>query len=297
MNVTDKSKKTKKLMRATFTDVVIAAFLGVLAFIVIYPFYNAVLISLVSENEYVRTPFLMFPKKFVFDSYKTIIEQGTLFLGMRTTTLVTFFGVTYNMLLTVFCSYALTKEFPGKRAVLYLIIFTMYFSGGLIPYYLLIKDLHLMDNIFSMILPMGITFSYMTVIRRHFESIPPSLIESAKIDGANEIAILFRIVLPLSTPILATYVLYYGVDRWNEWWNGMLFIKSYEKQPLQLILRTIVMDVSTANASASSATGIIPFGEGIKMASTVVSMLPIMCVYPFLQKYFVAGLTVGAVKE
>lgn len=278
-------------------DVILIIFFLVLTMVILYPFYNAILISLVSENEYIRTPFLLFPKKIALDSYRYIIEKSMIFVGMRNTVFITVFGVLYNMLLTTICAYTLTKNFPGKKILSYLIIFTIYFSGGLIPYYLLIKNLHMMDSMMSMILPTGITFMYMTVIQRHFESIPSSLIESAKMDGANEIQILFKIVLPLSMPIIATFVLYYGVDRWNEWWNGMLFIKSIEKQPLQLILRNIVQDATTTNSSASSASGAMPFGDGIKMAGTVISMLPIMCIYPFLQKYFVSGIMVGAVKE
>jgi putative aldouronate transport system permease protein len=137
---------------------------------------------------------------------------------------------------------------------------------------------------------------YMTVLCKSFESIPPSLEESAKIDGANDITILFRIVLPLSMPILATFTLYYIVDRWNEWWFGMLYMKSPANQPLQLIVRSIVQGVSTmSEGSAASASQM--FGEGIKMASTVISMLPIMLAYPFLQRFFISGLVVGAVKE
>lgn len=289
--------KKNGLNRPKAIDYIFILLFIVLALIVLYPFYNAVLISLVSENDYVRTPFLLYPKRIVLSSYKYIIKKSVLFTGMKNTGILTAAGVLYNMALTVICAYVLTKEFPGKKLLLYLIVFTIYFTGGLIPYYLLIKNLGLMDTIASMILPTGINFMYMTVIRRYFENIPVSLIESAKIDGASEIRILYKIVFPLSLPIMATFALYYGVDRWNEWWNGLLFIKTIDKQPLQLILRNIVQDATATNSSASSASGMVPFGDGIKMASTVLSMLPIMCIYPFLQKYFVSGMMVGAVKE
>jgi ABC-type sugar transport system, permease component len=170
----------------------------------------------------------------------------------------------------------------------------MYFSGGMIPSYLLIKNLGLMDSLLSMILPTGVSFSYMIIIRKNFETIPKELEESASLDGAGHIRILFEIMLPLSLPVLATFALYYSVERWNEWWNGMLYIKSVGKQPLQLVLRNIIMDASSV--SDGTATDAIVFGDGVKMASMVLSMIPIMCVYPFLQKYFVSGLTSGAVK-
>lgn len=271
--------------------------LSVYVLIIIYPFYNSILISFVSQAEYIQTPFMLYPKKIVLDSYRYVYESGMLFSGMKTTTIVTLLGVTYNMLLTLLCAYVLSKPFPGRKFVSYMIVFTVYFTGGLIPNYLLIKDLNLMDNIFSMILPTGINFMYMTVLRKSFENIPKSLEESAKIDGANDITILYRIVLPLSLPIMATFTLYYGVERWNEWWNGMLFIKSTRLQPLQLILRNIIQEASTVSNGSGSSALTQPFGDGIKMASTIISMLPIMLVYPFLQKFFISGLVVGAVKE
>lgn len=287
----------RKLFRPRTSDYVLAVILTGLAILILYPFYNAVLTSIVTEVEYIRTPFLLFPKKIDLTSYRYIIEDGRIFMGMSVTTFVTVAGAAYNMFLTIICSYVLTKPFPGRKILSYMIIFTIYFSGGLIPYYLLMKNLQLMDSVLAMILPMGINFMYMTVIRRHFEEIPRSLLEAAKIDGAGDLRILTIIIVPLSMPILATFLLYYGVNRWNEWWNGMLFIKSVAKQPLQLVLRTIVQDATSANSDAGDAAGMVIFGNGIKMASTMVSMLPIMILYPFLQRFFIGGLTVGAVKE
>lgn len=285
--------RKKRLFRAKISDYVLSAILVVLALIILYPFYNAVLTSLVSETEYIKTPLLLWPKKIDLTAYEYIINDGKLVSGMMVTTFVTLVGASYNMMLTIVCSYVLTKPFPGRKFVTLMIIFTVYFTGGLIPYYLLISKLGLVDSVFSMVLPMGVNFMYMTVIRRHFEEIPASLLESAKIDGASELTILLRIVLPLAKPILATFLLYYCVDRWNEWWNGLLFIRTVSKQPLQLVLRTIVQDAS----DAENASGVVVFGSGIKMASTMFSMLPIMIIYPFLQRFFVGGMTMGAVKE
>lgn len=216
---------------------------------------------------------------------------------MKVTIFITLVGVLYNMLLTVSLAYGFSKQFPGRKFFLSMIVFTMYFSGGLIPFYLLIKDLKLIDNVFSMILPSGVSIMYMTVIRQNFESLPAELEESARIDGASDLTILFRILLPLSVPILVTFALYYGVERWNEWYNGMLFIQSFEKRPLQLVLRGIIQTTGQAMMTSDlQQYNITPFSEGIKMACIVVTATPIIAVYPFIQKYFVSGLTVGAVK-
>ena len=277
-------------------DIINAIVLVFFSLLILYPFYNSILVSIVPQHDYIRSPFMLYPKNLDFGSYNYILKTKTLLNSMQITVIVTFLGVIFNMLLSVICAYCLTKPFPGRKIVNYFIVFTMYFNGGLIPNYLLIRDLGLMDSVASMILPTGITFMYMIVIHNYFKSLPSELFESAKIDGANEWTILFTIVLPLSLPILATFTLYYGVDRWNEWWNGMLYIKSVDKQPMQLVLRNIIQDVSSNMDSASASSVDMPFDEGIKMASTVVTMLPIMILYPFLQRYFVAGLTIGAVK-
>ena len=213
----------------------------------------------------------------------------------RNSVFITVAGTLYSMLLTVLCAYALTKDIPGRRFVRFLIVFTMYFSGGIIPYFLIINGLGLTNSLWSMILPTGINVFYMLIVSNFFTGIPPSLEESAKIDGAGDFTILIRIILPLSLPILATFALYYAVDKWNEWWHGLLFIRKVEKQPLQLILRQIIQDAQFLSQQ------LLPgqekpdvYGDSIKMAAVVVTMFPIMMLYPFLQRYFLSGLTAGS---
>ncbi len=286
-----------KLNRLNAFDYILIVFLTVFALLILYPFYNSVCVSLVSQADYIKTRFMLYPRNITFESYFVIFKNGSIFDGMKVTLIITLVGVLYNMLLTVSLAYGFSKEFPGKKLFMMMIVFTMYFSGGLIPFYLLIKDLKLVDNIFSMILPSGVSIMYMTVIRQNFESLPAELEESARIDGANDLTILFRILLPLSVPILVTFALYYGVERWNEWYNGMLFIRSFEKRPLQLVLRGIIQTTGQAMVTNElEQYNITPFSEGIKMACVVVTMTPIILVYPFIQKYFVSGMTVGAVK-
>ncbi len=286
-----------KLNRLNAFDYILIVFLTVFALLILYPFYNSVCVSLVSQADYIKTRFMLYPRNITFESYFVVFKNGSIFDGMKVTLIITLVGVLYNMLLTVSLAYGFSKEFPGKKLFMMMIVFTMYFSGGLIPFYLLIKDLKLVDNIFSMILPSGVSIMYMTVIRQNFESLPVELEESARIDGANDLTILFRILLPLSVPILVTFALYYGVERWNEWYNGMLFIRSFEKRPLQLVLRGIIQTTGQAMVTNElEQYNITPFSEGIKMACVVVTMTPIILVYPFIQKYFVSGMTVGAVK-
>ncbi|MCL2058720.1 MAG: carbohydrate ABC transporter permease [Oscillospiraceae bacterium] len=289
--------KRGKLHKNTAFDYVNFVFTVLLAIVIIYPFYNSVLISFTPQADYVKTPFMLFPKNFTLDSYKIVFESRILFAGLRNTAIITLVGVCYNIFLTVLMAYCLNKDVPGKKFVVLAVIFTMYFSGGLIPFYLLIRDMGLMDNILSMILPTGISIMYMTVMRKYFAALPEELEESARIDGASDMLILFRIILPLALPMVVTFMLYYGVERWNEWWNGMLFIKSPYKQPLQLVLRGIIQTAGTTNlGSRFQEAGIVPFTDGVKMASITFTIIPVMCAYPFMQKYFVQGLAIGAVK-
>lgn len=284
-----------KPRKTTIGDLIIYGVLLVYGLMIIYPFYNAVLVSLVPRGIYLRNPFMLYPLQVTFNSYQYVLSRPSILNGFKTTGIIMIVGVLYNMVLTTTVAYALSKPIPGRKIFNLIIIFTVYFSGGLVPFYILIREVGLMDSISSMILPTGFSVFYMIVIRSFFMELPAELEESAKIDGANDITIFFRIILPLSLPILATFTLYYAVERWNEWWNAMLFIRSPEKFPLQYVIRTIVMEESS-DISSSAMDHMQTFSQGVRMASIIVCMLPVMCLYPFLQKYFIRGLTVGAIK-
>jgi putative aldouronate transport system permease protein len=189
------------------------------------------------------------------------------------------------------------KPLPGRRFFRFFMIFTMYFGGGLVPYYLLIKALGLMNTFWVMMLPSVISITYMLIISNGMSNIPAELTESALIDGAGELRILFQIILPLSLPILATFTLYYAVERWNEWYSAMLFVTRIEIWPLQYTLRKIISDANFVSTQAMTGEFRPPtYAEGVKMACIVVTVFPLMAVYPFLQRYFLTGLTAGAVK-
>ena len=174
----------------------------------------------------------------------------------------------------------------------------MLFNGGIIPLYLQMKEMGLTNTIWSVVLAGTVNVFYFVIMRNYFQSLPESLMESARLDGAGEWRILFDIILPLSKPIIATLTLFYLVDRWNEWYNALIFIRNTDLQPLQLVLRSIVMGSSIVNnvTSAAAMEQMQNFNMGVKMAAVIVTILPVMCVYPFLQKHFAQGVMVGAVK-
>ena len=294
-----KVKRVRKRRKIERFDVINICILMFLALLIIFPFYNAILISIVSEVEFIRRPFMLIPWEITLDSYRFIIFGGRgLLYGYRATLYVLFFGVPLNMFLTTCAAFVLSrKNFPGKGIFFFFIVVTMFFNGGLIPTYLTILHLGLNNSLWSVILLHGLNTFYLILCRNYMLSIPESMEESAKIDGANDIVILFRIMLPLCKPILATLVLFYAVDRWNEWFFSMLFIRSGNMMPLQVFLRNIVFVSLFEHRDAIMDDLTFFFGDGIRMAAIVVTMLPIMLFYPFVQKYFVKGIMVGAVKS
>ena len=293
------AKRKNKLNSWNWADVAIFAALTLFGLIILYPFYNTMLISVVSQSEYMSRPFMLWPKEFTLSSYKFVFSSPLIVSGFRTSLIVTVVGTIYSMFFTVTIAYALMKDFPGRGIFRGMLLFTMYFSGGLIPTYLLMKTLHLLNTIWVLIIPTGATVSYIILLQRFFEDVPSELEESAKLDGCTEVGVLFRIILPLSLPSLATFSLYYAVGRWNAWYDGMLYIKSVTKQPIQTVLRSVIQDANAIQGDnlATDLQADKVYAEGVKMAAVFVTMLPIMCLYPFLQKYFVSGLTAGAVKS
>lgn len=267
---------------------------------VLIPFWNVLVISLTSSAEYIQTPILIFLKHPTFSAYRTMLGDKRLLIGYSTTLKILLIGLPINILLTVTMSYALSRRsYPGKKFFLYFVMFTMFFSGGIIPLYLLVKELSLTNTIWAVILPGALNTFYMIITRNFFQSLPAALEESAEIDGAGNLTILFRIYLPLAMPILATIALFYAVDRWNEWYSAMIFIRTPTLTPLQLVLRSIVIEsqmVTGETTSVGAEIGQSKFALGTKMAAVFISMVPIMAVYPFLQKYFVKGVLIGAVK-
>lgn len=278
-------------------DAVLLVLLGLWALVILIPFINVVAISFSTQKAYVDTPLLLWPFDFTLESYEMLFQDGRIWIGYRTSFLLLVMALPINMLLTTSMAYGLSRRgFPGRKLLLKLILFTMLFHGGIIPLYLTIKSYGIMGSLWSVVLASGLNTFYMIIMLNFFSALPDSLIESAKLDGAGEWKILFRIVLPLSKPVLATVLLYYLVDRWNEWYNAMIFIRDGAKTPLQLVLRAIVLDSQTLDTVVTDSVDMYSFSIGIKMAAIVVTIIPVMCVYPFLQKHFAKGVMVGAIK-
>ena len=287
--------KANRIQKFTVYDAILIFLLALFGLSILYPFYNAVLVSIVPQQVYVRAKFMLWPTQVIWDSYVFVFKSRLIWSSMMNSIIVTTVGTAYNMVLTILCAYALTKPIPGRRFFRFLIVFTMYFSGGIIPFYLLIKDLKLMNSLAVMIIPTGIAIMYMLIISNYFNSLPPSMEESAKIDGYNDIQILFKIVIPISTPAFAAIALFYAVALWNEYFYATLFISTSKLYPLPVVLRQmIIQNQSLAEVGVQSAGSSY---EQFKMACIIISLIPVVVAYPFVQKYFTKGISLGAVKE
>jgi putative aldouronate transport system permease protein len=281
-------------------DAILFLVLTVFAVTIVFPFYTSIIVSIMSEHEYLRNPFTLIPKNPDLSSYETLINQGNIINGYKNTLIHLALGMPLSMIMTCTLAYALSKRnFPGKNLLFIFIMITMVFGGGTVPAFLNIKELGLINNRWSVVLSNGIGTFYVILVMNYIQTLPVSLFDSARIDGANEITILTRVVLPLSKPILATVGLFYMVDKWNEWYGSMLYLNKASLYPLQLELKQIIANAQILDdvmMTDSMYRSMPTFSMGIKMAAVVLTMLPIMCVFPFLQKYFVKGVTLGAVK-
>ena len=293
-------KKYRVGQRSTL-DIFIAVILGFMTLAAVFPFYQVVLLSFADMASYAKHPLYLLPYCFDLTGYKTIFEDPMFFTSLGVTLFITLVGTSLNMFLSVMGAYVLSRKYlMGRKVILNLIIFTMLFNGGLIPTYLVIKNLKLVNTVWAMILPCGISTYYLIIMKNYFMSLPDSLLEAARLDGANEWSILTRVVLPISVPFMATFILFYAVERWNEWYLANLYINKSALYPLQTYLRNVLISMSnTLNDIAKQ------FMQGhakvnstaVQMATIVVATVPILCVYPFVQRHFVKGVMVGGIKE
>ena len=280
--------------KATTADFLIAGFLFLLILAVVVPFINTIAISFSTQREYLNTPLLLIPREPTLNNYINLLGDERISIGYLTSLKILLLGLPINLFLTVSLAYGTSrKSYPGKRLILGAILL---FNGGILPLYLQMRELHLTNTIWSVILASGINVFYFVLARNYFCSLPEALIESAQLDGAGEWRILFSIILPISKPILATITLFYMVDRWNEWYNALIFIHDNSIVPLQVALRSIVMESNISSNTSSAQAAVRNFDMGIKMGAVMLTSLPIMCVFPFLQKHFAKGVMVGAIK-
>jgi putative aldouronate transport system permease protein len=273
--------------------------LALFGLLTLFPLYYVVIVSFTPYTEVLRNGgFLLIPHTFTLDAFKVIFTSGVVPRALGVTLLVTVLGTALNLAVTTLLAYPLSKKFlPGRNAVLMGIVFTMLFSGGLIPTFLTVKMTGLMNTIWALIIPGLVSTFNMLIMKTYFESLPQEVEEAAKVDGCGDVATLVKIVLPLSMPIMATLGLFYGVTHWNAYFPGIMYLNDRSLYPLQVVLRNMIITPSVSQELAVPQTQLSALPpESIKMATVVVAIVPVMLVYPFLQKYFIKGMLIGAVK-
>lgn len=271
----------------------------VLVVITLYPLIY-VAFSSISDGAQLLTHkgFLYRPLGFSLEAYKSVFKNPAILRGYRNTLFILVFGVCTNLVVTALGAYVLSrKNVMWNNVFMFIVVLTMFFSGGLIPMYLVVKGVGLIDSLWATILPFAVNTFNLIIMRTAFMAVPESLEESAKMDGANHFTILFKIIIPLSMPVIAVMILYYAVEKWNGWFYASIFLKDRNLYPLQLTLREILIANNTEMMSAgASQADQFQLGETIKYATIMVASVPILILYPFVQKYFVKGVMVGAVK-
>lgn len=278
-------------------DGLVTIVLVLLAVVCLYPMWYVVMASLTSSTELARTPgILLWPQKIVVGAYKMVFENPLLMGSFGNSIKILILALPINILLTVMCGYFLScTGMMWKNIMTGLLMFTMFFGGGLIPGYLNIRELRLLDTTWALILPGALSVYNAIICKTAIEAIPGSLKESAYIDGANDFHVIFKIIMPLIKPTLAVLLLYYGVGHWNSWFSASIYIKSNENLPVQNIIRSILLANSDLLGSTESDV-YNNYAETIKYAAIVITTVPVLCIYPFLQKYFAKGAMIGAVK-
>ena len=292
--------------KRTFSEQIVFAFIILfmiaLMIVTVYPLLYAVFASFSNPADLMMTrgAILKPVGDVTLAAYQAVMDNPMILVGYRNTLFYVLVGTGLNLVMTVLGAYALSrKNMMFKNWIMLGIVFTMFFGGGLIPRYLLVSQaLNLQDNPLALILPGAVGTMNLIILRTAFETVPVALEEAARMDGANDLQILWSVIIPTSLPALAVITLFYAVAHWNAWFDAMLFLRNREWYPLQLILREILISNSTATmTSGASASDVMPLGETIKYATIIVATLPILCIYPFVQRYFVKGVMIGAIKE
>lgn len=287
-----KSKYTK------LGDLVIVLICVILIFICLVPMLNVLARSLSDTKYLIRNEVLLWPRGLNFDAYKTVLSNDRYIHSLWFTALLTIGCTVLSLFMTVICAYPLTYDkLKGRKFFNGFILFTMYFSAGMIPHYVMLSNMGMLETVWVLVIPSCLSVYNMIIMRSSFYSVPESLREAAEIDGAGPIRTLVQIYLPLSKPVLATLALFYAVGRWNGFSDALLYIKkNRDLYPVQLYLYNILQNASSGEAAAQEGFAMPGLSETLKMASVMFATVPILLVYPWLQRYFVSGVTIGAVK-
>jgi len=280
-------------------NILVYGFLGFILIVTFIPLWNVFVLSLNDATDSMQGGFMLWPRKFSIDSYITVLSNPEIHSAAKVTILRTLIGIPYTVTIVSMTAYVLSKKnLIAKRAINFFFIFTMYFSGSLIPTYMVMKGLGLIDNFLVFILPLGMNVFWMILVRTFMEGLPDELEEAAQIEGANDIQIFLKIVIPICTPVLATIVLFVAIQQWNSWYDSYIYTYKPNLKTLPAVLVKILNQYQTKDmaATAKAATQGVT-AESIRMATTMVATLPIIMIYPLLQKFFLKGMLLGAVKD
>lgn len=290
--------KIKTSKKDQITQVMIYIFVGICGIVTLLPFLYVIAGSFATEKELTERAFFIFPHVISVNAYKYIIETREIFRGLKNSLFLTILGTAINMFLTTTFAYPLSKKhFKGRNLILNLVIITMLFSGGMIPTFLVIKRLGLYNSYWALILLGAISPFNMIIIKNFFQEIPTELEEAGIIDGCSDLDIFIKIVLPLSKPVIASIALFYAVGYWNDYFGAMIYLADSKKETVQIVLRRIVLLAGGIQAEMMDYDAMgVPPDKAVKMAATVVATIPILMIYPFVQKYFTKGVMIGAVK-
>ena len=297
-------KRYKKITRTPgewVLDIVKVVFLAFVVVVTVYPFWNIFIISINDATDAIRGGLYFLPRKLSLSSYAEILRRSTFLASIKVSVGRTLIGTPIAVLVTAMLAYPLSrKDLVGRKFWNLLFVFTMYFGGGLVPYYMVLKGIHMLNTFWVFIFPMMMSVYNMILIRSYIESMPDSLFEAAKIDGANDLVVFVKMVIPLSKPILMTVALFVAINQWNSWFDAYLYTSDQALKPMQSILVEILNQyqtgASTSQAMSNAKAGVTVTPDSIRMAATMVATLPIIMVYPFVQKYLVKGIMLGAVK-
>lgn len=294
------SNKIKRTPADAAVQVFLYVFVGLFALTTVLPFLYVLAGSFATEAELTERSFFIVPTTISINAYRYIIGDGTIFMGLKNSLIVTVVGTAINMIFSTTLAYPLSRsDFRWRNGITNMVIITMLFSGGMIPGYILVVNmLHLRDTFWALWLPGAVNAFNMIIIKNYFQGLPKELEEASHMDGASDLVIFIRVVLPLSKPVLASVGLFYAVGHWNAYFNSLLYITKPTMQVVQQVLRNIMNQANAAEMDTTLDFGAngTPPQKAVKMASTVVATVPILCVYPFIQKYFTQGVMVGAVK-
>lgn len=281
-------------------DIVNAIIMTLITIVIVYPLYYVLLASITDPTVVNTGKLLLYPEAPYIDGYKRAFSYAPLWTGYKNTLIYTFVGTIISLICTIPAGYALPRmDLPGRRVIMFLFTFTMFFNGGIVPLYLVVQNLHIYDTIWAVALPVAVSVYNLIVCRSFFDTgIPIEMLEAAKIDGCNDFVFFFRIVIPLSSTIIAVMCLFYATALWNQFFNPLMFLSGQDKMPLQVVLRNLVLS-NQVNSITSNAQEIAMrqrLAEQLKYCTVVLAAAPLLIVYPFLQKYFAKGVMVGAVK-